>query len=86
MLSSPSRYNTIATKPKKRKNALANNQSGLVFTATDDQGNQTNFAESQLIADLLAHFRKLTQVMIGEAISVNELEDFLKEQRITVPK
>jgi S1-C subfamily serine protease len=65
--------------------ALANNKSGVVFTATDDKGNQIQFVESQLVADLLEHFKSLTQVMIGEAISVTELRTFLNEQGIREP-
>lgn len=66
-------------------NALANNKSGVVFTATDEKGTQIRFVESQLVADLLEHFRSLTQVMIGEAISVSELRTFLNEQGIKEP-
>lgn len=66
-------------------NALANNKSGVVFTATDEKGNQIQFVESQLVADLLEYFRSLTQVMIGEAISVSELHTFLNEQGIKEP-
>lgn len=67
-------------------NALANNKSGVVFTATDEKGNQIQFVESQIVADLLEYFRSLTQVMIGEAISVSELRAFLNEQGIKEPK
>lgn len=63
-------------------NALANNKSGVVFTVTDEKGNQIQFVESQIVADLLEYFRTLTQVMIGEAISISELRTFLKEHGI----
>jgi hypothetical protein len=66
-------------------NALAKNQSGVVFTSTDDKGNTTKFVESQIVADLLFYFRNLTQVMIGEAISVVELKEFLNENRTAIP-
>jgi len=59
--------------------ALANNKSGVVFTTTDQNGNTHSFVESQIVADLLEYFRGLTQVMIGEAISVEELKEYLKE-------
>lgn len=62
--------------------ALAENRSGVTFTATDDKGKQTVFVESQIVADLLQYFRNLAQVMIGEAISVSELKAFLAEKRI----
>jgi hypothetical protein len=53
-----------------------------MFTATDNLGNQKNFVESQIVADLLIYFRDLTQVMIGEAISINELKSLLDEKKI----
>lgn len=58
--------------------ALAENKSGVVFTATDGTGKTTQFVESQIVADLLAYFRSLTQVMIGEAIAAPTAADFLR--------
>jgi S1-C subfamily serine protease len=66
--------------------ALASNRSGLQYSASDDQGNRINFAESQLVADLLLQLRKLSQVMIGEAISVDELRSFLEENGFDTPQ
>lgn len=66
--------------------ALANNKSGVVFTASDGQGNSQEFVESQIVADLLFYFRNLTQVMIGEAIAVSELREFLIENKLSVPE
>jgi hypothetical protein len=63
--------------------ALANNKSGVVFNCTDGKGNKKSFAESQIVAELLKHFKELTQVMIGEAIDKSELIKFLKENKIT---
>jgi hypothetical protein len=62
--------------------ALASNQSGVVFNATDKNGKNISFVESQLVADLLDGYKKLAQVMIGEAVSVSELRAFLNEQGI----
>lgn len=62
--------------------ALAENSSGVVFTAKDGAGNEKQFVESQLVADLLDHFRDLTQVMIGEAISSATVSDFLKRCKL----
>ena len=61
---------------------LVQNQSGVVYTATESDGTQRNFVESQLVADILGGFRQLTQVMIGEAISVEVLQEFLNENSI----
>jgi hypothetical protein len=53
--------------------ALANNSSGVTYAATNENGDVKRFVESQLVAELLIHMRNLTQVMIGEAIAVEEL-------------
>lgn len=66
--------------------ALAANQNGVVFQATDPQGRNRTFVESQIVADLLSYFRDLTQVMIGEAVAVSELKDLLKEHKILAPE
>ena len=57
--------------------ALANNSSGLQFSGTDANGNPVNFAESQLVADVLKHFQSMTQVVIGEAVAPNDITGFL---------
>jgi len=62
--------------------ALASNSSGVVFTYTEPSGKQRQFVESQLVADILEYFRNLTQVMIGEAIAIETLADFLKKNGI----
>jgi len=64
--------------------ALGNNRSGVTFTTSDSKGNEQTFVESQLVAGLLKYFRDLTQVMIGEAISVSELKSFLVEHNINL--
>jgi hypothetical protein len=62
--------------------ALANNQSGVCFTATDSQGQTHSFVESQLVADVLNYFRSITQVVIGEAIPASEVISFLAGNRL----
>ncbi len=62
--------------------ALSNNKSGITFQYTTSNGEKGLMVESQIVADLLFYFRDLTQVMIGEAISINELYSFLKENNI----
>lgn len=63
--------------------ALENNQNGLQFTSTDNVGNSKNLSESQLVAQMLNYYRELAQVMIGEAVTIDELKAFLKENKIT---
>jgi S1-C subfamily serine protease len=64
--------------------ALKNNRSGMQYAATDSSGKTVRFAESQLVADLLYHYRNLAQVMIGEAIAPPVLQAFLDENSIGV--
>jgi S1-C subfamily serine protease len=63
--------------------ALASNQTGVVFTGTDAQGNPINFVESQLVADILKYFRSMTQVVIGEAIPIADIASFLSSNSIS---
>lgn len=62
--------------------ALSKNPSGVVFTATDEKGNNQQFVESQVVAMVLNYFRDMTQVVIGEAIVGSELIAFLKANNI----
>lgn len=62
--------------------ALAENKNGLQYSTTNEKGERINFAESQIVAELLEHQRTLTQVMLGEAIIIDELIAFLKENKI----
>jgi len=61
---------------------LAKNRTGVGFTFIDKEGNEKLLIESQIVAELLQYFRDLTQVMIGEAISISELKAFLHENDI----
>jgi len=62
--------------------ALKNNSSGVVFTATDGQGNTTRFVESQIVAEILQYFRGMTQVVIGEAIAAEDVIAFLDKNSV----
>jgi hypothetical protein len=62
--------------------ALAANQAGVVFTATDAHGNTRRFVESQLVADVLKYFQSMTQVVIGEAIPMTDVRSFLASNGI----
>jgi S1-C subfamily serine protease len=63
--------------------ALANNNTGVTFTASHESGQTKTFVESQVVAELLIHMRSLTQVMIGEAIASEELSAMLAEIDLT---
>jgi S1-C subfamily serine protease len=77
-----SKHAPIASYLQSAIDALANNKSGVVFTATDSQGQTHTFVESQLVADVLKYFRSMTQVVIGEAIPASEVISFLSGNRL----
>jgi hypothetical protein len=62
--------------------ALANNKSGFIYEATDEQGNKQGFSEAQVVAKVLQHFREMTQVVIGEAVAASELIAFLEANEL----
>jgi Trypsin-like peptidase domain len=57
--------------------AFSNNKSGIVFTGTDADGKPLSMVESQVVAEIVASLRDMAQVMIGEAIAVEEVKAFL---------
>jgi hypothetical protein len=63
-------------------NALNNNKSGFIYTNTDSSGKITTISEAQIIGQILTYYREISQVMIGEAVSVSELKNFLTENKI----
>jgi hypothetical protein len=62
--------------------AIKINNSGVVFTVTNAQVGTANFVESQVVADILQHFRDMTQVVIGEVITATNLVAFLNANKI----
>lgn len=62
--------------------AFSMNTSGVVFNGTDDQGKPISMVESQVVAEIIKSLRDMSQVMIGEAISVVELKAFLTENNL----
>lgn len=57
--------------------AFANNKSGVVFSGTGGDGKPISMVESQVVAEIVGSLRDMAQVMIGEAIAVEELKAFL---------
>ncbi|MBI3402632.1 MAG: trypsin-like peptidase domain-containing protein [Acidobacteria bacterium] len=57
--------------------AFANNRSGVVFTGTGADGKPITMVESQVVAEVVGSLRDMAQVMIGEAIAVEEVAAFL---------
>jgi hypothetical protein len=59
--------------------ALANQKAGLIYSASDENGNSSSLSEGQIVSMLLQHQRMMTQVMLGEAVASAELISYLKE-------
>ncbi len=57
--------------------AFADNISGVVFSGTDSSGQPIQMVESQVVAEVVNSLRDMSQVMIGEAVAVEELAAFL---------
>jgi hypothetical protein len=64
-------------------NALKNNSSGMMYTNTAANGKITSVSEAQIIGQILTYYREISQVMIGEAVSISELKNFLNENQIS---
>lgn len=57
--------------------AFANNKSGVVFSGTGPDGKPITMVESQVVAEVVGSLRDMAQMMIGEAIAVEEVATFL---------
>lgn len=62
--------------------ALRSQKSGFMYNGTDATGKKIQFSEGQIVGGLLLYFRSMTQVVIGEAISAEELVAFLDAKGI----
>lgn len=58
--------------------SLSENRIGVGLKARDNNGNEKSYFESQIVAEILEYYRNLTQVMIGEALAISELTDFIR--------
>ena len=67
---------------KQAIDCFSTNKSGVVFNATDEKGKVTPLVESQVVSIILKEFHEMHQVMIGDAISSEELIAFLKQNSI----
>lgn len=58
--------------------ALSTNPRGSSYTARNAQGEQREYVESQLVAEVLTYLHGLAQVMIGQAVCASEVRRFLR--------
>ena len=54
---------------------------GGTFSYTNAQGQQVGITDQEMLSVILTEFYQTSQVMIGQAISVSELNAFLKEKQ-----
>jgi S1-C subfamily serine protease len=62
--------------------ALANQQSGFVYTKTMPDGTKANVSEGQVVGEVLKYLRSQTQLVLGHAVTSEELRAFLKARKI----
>jgi Trypsin-like peptidase domain len=60
---------------------FAKNRTGVNFEGADSAGNKVSMSESQVVAEIVSSLRDMSQVMIGEAVAVEELRAFLSYKR-----
>lgn len=63
--------------------ALTNQKSGFQYTATRPDGTTFNVSEGQVVATVLQHLRRQTQLVIGHAVNLQDLRKFLQAQGVT---
>lgn len=59
--------------------ALSKQKSGFVYTATLPDGSTKTASEGQLIADVLEYLRSQTQLVIGHAVTLEDICAFLQK-------
>jgi S1-C subfamily serine protease len=61
---------------------LENNPSGFQYTATAPDGTKKNFSEGQIIGMVLNELRQQVQLIIGQAVLLEDLKSFLQTNKI----
>lgn len=67
---------------KSALNALSESKSGIQFTQNVPGKNPVNISEAQVIATVLEYLRSQTQLVLGFAVKLGDLRDFLNENSI----
>lgn len=62
--------------------ALQGQGSGFVYTATKPDGSTISFSEGQVVAMVLEDLRNQVQLVIGRAVIIGDITDFLKANKI----
>lgn len=62
--------------------ALANQKSGFTYTRTLPSGKTETISEGQVVAEVLTYLRSQTQLVLGHAVTSQDLVAFLKKEGI----
>ena len=62
--------------------ALRNQTSGFRYTVTRPDGTQQKLSEGQIVAQVLQHLRSQVQLVVGTAVTIEDLRSFIKGQGI----
>jgi len=62
--------------------ALQNQHSGFIYTAKSADGKEVTISEGQIIGAVLDYLRSQTQLVVGHAVTADDLHTFLKDKKI----
>jgi hypothetical protein len=62
--------------------ALRNNRNGIQYKFQHADGRVEDFSEAQIVGEVLHYLRSQTQLVVGYAVSVKELRQFLEKNEI----
>jgi S1-C subfamily serine protease len=62
--------------------ALQENPSGMIYTGHKADGTEANFSEAQIVAGVLTYLRSQTQLVIGQAVTADDVHQFLKQKQL----
>jgi hypothetical protein len=63
--------------------ALQNAKSGLVYQGKRPDGSTFEISEGQVVATVLTELRRQVQLVIGKAVTVDDLRNFLQSHGVT---
>jgi hypothetical protein len=67
---------------KESLDALAKDRSGILYKSKRPDGTVKEMTEAQITAEVLDHLRRQVQLVVGYAVQVKDLRQFLKDNGI----
>jgi hypothetical protein len=62
--------------------ALHDNKYGVMYNGRKADGTEVQFSEAQIVSGVLNYLRSQTQVVIGQAVTADDIHHFLKEKKL----